>query len=168
MAPPCRQTTDAEDGRQARDVMAFGQEIGRVLSDGRIIGRAEPFAKVFPSSRGVKRAVGLVAWGVLEDVALDARLDDRGRLVAETNVRRIATNLGLSKTTVQKHLTVLRDLRLGVSRGAARGRVGPLRAGPLRHRAVGMHRAVHHRAGATDPAARRWGSRPRSRAGVGR
>ncbi len=97
------------EARQATDVMAFGQEIGRVLSDGRIVGRAEPFAKVFPSSRGVKRAVGLLAWGVLEDIALDARLDDRGRLVAETNVRRIAANLGLSKTTVQKHLTVLRE-----------------------------------------------------------
>jgi hypothetical protein len=36
--------------RQARDVMAFGQEVGRVLSDGRIVGRAELFAKVFPSS----------------------------------------------------------------------------------------------------------------------
>ena len=89
--------------------MAFGQEIGRVLSDGRIVGRAEPFAKVFPSSRAVKRAVGLLAWGVLEDIALDARLDDRGRLVAETTVRRIAANLGLSKTTVQKHLATLRD-----------------------------------------------------------
>lgn len=30
MAPPGRQTTDAEDGRQARDVMAFGQGFGRV------------------------------------------------------------------------------------------------------------------------------------------
>ena len=107
--PRRRPTPAAEDARQARDVMAFGQEVGRVLSDGRIVGRAEPFAKVFPSSRAVKRAVGLMAWGVLEDIALDARLDDRGRLVAETNVRRIAANLGLSKTTVQKHLTVLRD-----------------------------------------------------------
>lgn len=94
---------------QARDVMTFGQEVGRVLSDGRIVGRAEPFAKVFPSSRAVKRAVGLLAWGVLEDIALDARLDDSGRLVAETNVRRIAANVGLSKTTVQKHLATLRD-----------------------------------------------------------
>jgi DNA-binding transcriptional ArsR family regulator len=109
MAPRRRQTADAEDPRQARDVMAFGQEIGRVLSDGRIVGRTEPFAKVFPSSRAVKRAAGLVAWGILEDIALDARLDDHGRLVAETNVRRIAANLGLSKTTVHKHLAVLRE-----------------------------------------------------------
>ncbi len=53
--------------------------------------------------------MGLAAWGVLEDIALDARLDDRGRLVAETNVRRIATNLGLNKDTVSKHLRTLRE-----------------------------------------------------------
>jgi hypothetical protein len=80
--------------READDVIAFGQEAGCVLSDGRIVGRAEPSAKVFPSSRAVKRAVGLMAWAVLEDIALDARIDDRGRLVAETTVRRIAANLG--------------------------------------------------------------------------
>ncbi|WP_157965943.1 hypothetical protein [Euzebya rosea] len=79
-----------------------------MLSDGRIIGRAEPYAKVFPSSREVKRAVGVTAWAVLEDIALDARLDDRGRLVAHTNVRRIADNLGLSKNAVAKHLGRLR------------------------------------------------------------
>jgi len=95
--------------RQARDVMAFGQEVGRALSDGRIVGRAEPFAKVFASSRVVKRAVGLVAWGVLEDIALDAQLDERGRLVAETSIRAIAGHLALSKNTVTKHLARLRE-----------------------------------------------------------
>ncbi|WP_157041600.1 hypothetical protein [Nitriliruptor alkaliphilus] len=94
---------------QARDVVAFGHETGRALSDGRIIGRAEPFAKVFPSSREVKRAVGLVAWAILEDIALDARLDDAGRLVSTTNVRRIAANLGINKDTAAKHLARLRD-----------------------------------------------------------
>jgi NitT/TauT family transport system ATP-binding protein len=54
--------------------MAFGQEVGRVLSDGRIVGRAEPFAKVFASSRAVKREVGLAAWAVLEDIAAAAVL----------------------------------------------------------------------------------------------
>ncbi len=48
----------ADRSLQARDIVAFGQEYGRILSDGRIVGRAEPFAKVFPSSRAVKRAVG--------------------------------------------------------------------------------------------------------------
>ena len=94
---------------QTCDVMTFGQEFRRVLSDGRIVGRAEPFAKVFPSSRAVKKAVGLLAWGVLEDVALDAIIDEHGRLVAETTARRIAANLGLSKTTVHKHLAKLRE-----------------------------------------------------------
>ena len=97
------------EATQARDVMAFGQEVGRVLSDGRIVGRAEPYAKVFASSRAVKRAVGLTAWAVLEDIALDARLDDGGRLVAETNVRRIAANLGIGKNAVSRHLANLRD-----------------------------------------------------------
>jgi DNA-binding transcriptional ArsR family regulator len=98
-----------EPAQQASDVMAFGQEVGRVLSNGQVIGRAEPFAKVFPSSRVVKRAVGLVAWAILEDIALDARIDDAGRLVSETNVRRIAANLAISKNTVTQHLTRLRQ-----------------------------------------------------------
>lgn len=94
--------------RQARDVMALGQEHGRVLSDGQIIGRAEPFAKVFASSRVVKRAVGLTAWAILEDIALDAALDAEGRLVAETSTRRIAANLGINRETVVRHLGRLR------------------------------------------------------------
>jgi DNA-binding transcriptional ArsR family regulator len=102
-------TSEPPENLQARDVVAFGQEIGRVLSDGRIVGRAEPFAKVFPSSRAVKRAVGVTAWAILEDIALDATLDVEGRLVAETNVRRIADNLGVSKNTVTKHLGRLRE-----------------------------------------------------------
>ena len=65
-----------------------------MLSDGRIVGRAEPFAKVFPSSREVKRAVGATAWVIFEDIALDAAIDDHGRLVADTSVRQIAANLG--------------------------------------------------------------------------
>lgn len=95
--------------RQARDVVGFGHETGRALSDGTVVGRAEPFAKVFPSSRAVKQAVGLAAWGVLEDIALDAAVDEAGRLVAATNVRRIAGNLGLGKDTVAAHLRRLRE-----------------------------------------------------------
>ena len=94
---------------QARDVVAFGREVGRVLSDGRIVGRAEPFAKVFASSREVKRAVGATAWVILEDIALDATIDDHGRLVADTSVRHIAANLGLNKSTVARHVARLRD-----------------------------------------------------------
>jgi DNA-binding transcriptional ArsR family regulator len=103
-APP-----ETAERLQARDVVAFGHEVGRVLSDGRIVGRAEPFAKVFASSRHVKRAVGATAWVILEDIALDATIDDHGRLVADTNVRHIAANLGLNKTTVTRHVARLRD-----------------------------------------------------------
>jgi len=94
---------------RARDVVAFGREVGRVLSDGRIVGRAEPFAKVFASSREVKRAVGATAWVILEDIALDATIDEQGRLVADTSVRQIAAHLGFNKSTVARHLARLRD-----------------------------------------------------------
>lgn len=105
-----RVTTDATlRPVRARDVVAFGREVGRVLSDGRIIGRAEPFAKVFASSRHVKRAVGATAWVILEDIALDATVDDQGRLVADTSVRHIADHLGLNKSTVARHLARLRN-----------------------------------------------------------
>jgi hypothetical protein len=50
-----------------------------------------------------------MAWAVLEDIALDARIDDAGRLVAETNVRRIAENLAANKDTVGRHLARLRE-----------------------------------------------------------
>jgi DNA-binding transcriptional ArsR family regulator len=124
------ETPAAPAPREAGDVIAFGQESGRVLSDGRIVGRAEPFAKVLPSSPAVKRAVGLMAWAVLEDIALDAPIDDRGRLVAETTVRRIAANLGLNKDTVTKHLGRLREhgfVFQEESREVASGRYEPCR-----------------------------------------
>ena len=95
--PPSSVPPETAERLQARDVVAFGREVGRVLSDGRIVGRAEPFAKVFASSRQVKRAVGATAWVILEDIALDATIDDHGRLVADTSVRQIAGNLGLNK-----------------------------------------------------------------------
>ncbi|CAN5356702.1 hypothetical protein BH20ACT9_BH20ACT9_00420 [soil metagenome] len=38
-----------------------------------------------------------------------ATIDERGRLVAETNARRISANLGLSRNTVQKYLGRLRQ-----------------------------------------------------------
>jgi DNA-binding transcriptional ArsR family regulator len=139
---PAQDASSVADAREARDVIAFGQEIGRVLSDGRIVGRAEPFAKVFPSSRAVKRAVGLMACAVLEDIALDARIDDeRGRLVAETTVRRIATNLGLNKDTVTKYLGRLREHGFVLqeeSREVAYGRYEPCRY--VLHPSAGIER----------------------------
>ncbi|HKJ54702.1 MAG TPA: hypothetical protein VJ978_01830 [Nitriliruptoraceae bacterium] len=70
-------TTDLLPG-QARDIVAFGHETGRVMSNGAIVGRSEPFAKVFASSRAVKRKVGVTAWAILEDIALDATVAPRG------------------------------------------------------------------------------------------
>lgn len=100
---------EAGSALSASDALAFGLETGRVTADGRIVGRAEPFIKVFEGSRVVKRAVGALAWAVLEEIGLDARIDERGRLVAHTNVRRIAANLGISKNTVVEHLGRLRS-----------------------------------------------------------
>lgn len=63
-----------------------------------------------PSTRGVgagarklRRLVGPTAWAVLEDLAADAH-PEGSRLVAHTNVRRLADNLGLSKDTTARSL----------------------------------------------------------------
>ncbi len=59
---------------------------------------------VAPSSRQARRELGTTAWSVLEEVALDARLDGHGRLLALTNVRRISLQLGISKDTAARAL----------------------------------------------------------------
>ena len=69
---------------QARDVVAFGHEVGRALSDGRIVGRAETLRQGLRLQPPRQAAVGATAWVILEDVALDATIDNRGRLVADT------------------------------------------------------------------------------------
>jgi DNA-binding transcriptional ArsR family regulator len=53
--------------------------------------------------RELRRLVGPTAWVVLEDLAADARLEG-DRVVARTNVRRLADNLGLSKDTTARSL----------------------------------------------------------------
>ena len=63
-------------------------------------------------AREVKRRAGPTAWAVLEDVALDASLDDAGRLVATTSSRRIADNLGMTAGTAARALARLRALGL--------------------------------------------------------
>jgi len=67
---------------------------------------------IAPDARALKRQLGPTAWAVLEDVALDARLDDAGRLVATTSSRRVAENLGLTSGTVSRALGRLRSLGL--------------------------------------------------------
>jgi hypothetical protein len=56
------------------------------------------------AGRVVCRAVGTTAWAVLTDIALDAEADAHGNLVAATNVRRIAGDLGISKDTAARTL----------------------------------------------------------------
>ncbi len=64
------------------------------------------------ATRNTRAALGPVAWAVLEDVLLDARHDDQGRLVAVTNVRRVAAHVGIAKDTAAKALARLAGHRL--------------------------------------------------------
>jgi hypothetical protein len=66
---------------------------------------------VTSTSRELRRTLGVVAWSVLEDIALDARCDGCG-LVAATNVRRIAEHLGVSKDTAARAVARLIDADL--------------------------------------------------------
>ena len=66
------------------------------------------------AGRVVCRAVGTTAWVVLLDLALDTEADAHGGLVAATNVRRIAANLGISKDTAARALARLVDAGLVV------------------------------------------------------
>lgn len=62
---------------------------------------------VTAEARAFRRAVGVTAWAVLEDLVLDADVDERGALVARTNVRRLAAQLGVSKDTAARAVTRL-------------------------------------------------------------
>lgn len=68
--------------------------------------------RIAPASRALKRRLGPMAWAVLEDVALDASLDDAGRLVATTSTRRVAENLATTPGTAARALSRLRALGL--------------------------------------------------------
>ena len=68
---------------------------------------AEPALVVTGTSRELRRSLGVIAWAVLEDVVLDAVVDPAGRLVASTNVRRVAGHVGMSKDTAAAALTRL-------------------------------------------------------------
>ena len=81
---------------------------------------------VAADTRALRRAVGVTAWCVLEELLLDAHLEDRGALVATTNVRRLAAQLGVSKDTAARALNRL--ARAGVVHRvtSARGARGAL------------------------------------------
>jgi DNA-binding transcriptional ArsR family regulator len=60
------------------------------------------------ASRELRRILRPIEWVVLEDVALDARLDGKGDLVAPTSARRVAEHLGLTPGAVARALARLR------------------------------------------------------------
>lgn len=73
---------------------------------------ATPALIVTSSAREMCRALGVTAVVVLQDVTLDAETDPAETIVAETNVRRIAANLGISKDTAARALARLADAGL--------------------------------------------------------
>jgi DNA-binding transcriptional ArsR family regulator len=60
------------------------------------------------ASRALRRQLRPLAWVILEEVALDAVVED-GRLVARTSARQIADRLGINPSTASEALRVLRD-----------------------------------------------------------
>jgi DNA-binding IscR family transcriptional regulator len=64
------------------------------------------------ASRSLRRALRPIEWVVLEDIALDARLDGKGELVAPTSARRVAEHLGLTAGAVARALARLRSAGL--------------------------------------------------------
>ncbi|MDP9403973.1 MAG: winged helix-turn-helix transcriptional regulator [Actinomycetota bacterium] len=65
-----------------------------------------------PASRELRRILRPIEWVVLEDVALDARRDDAGLLVASTSAREVAEHLGLTPGAVARALARLRSVGL--------------------------------------------------------
>ena len=60
------------------------------------------------ATRPLRRILRPIEWVVLEDVALDARRDAAGALVASTSARRVAEHLGLTPGAVARALARLR------------------------------------------------------------
>ena len=67
---------------------------------------------VGPGCRELRRALRPIEWVVLEDVALDARPDGAGAVVAPTSARRVAEHLGLTPGAVARALARLRAVGL--------------------------------------------------------
>jgi hypothetical protein len=80
-----------------------------------------------PASRELRRVMRPMEWVVLEDLALDARRDAAGALMAPTSARRVAEHLGLTPGAVARALARLRSAALVIHTrqvGPA-GRFGP-------------------------------------------
>lgn len=85
-------------------MVAAGEADAAVLSTAGVL--------VSGASRSLRRALRPIEWVVLEDVALDARLDGKGELVAPTSARRVAEHLGLTAGAVARALARLRSAGL--------------------------------------------------------
>jgi hypothetical protein len=66
---------------------------------------------VSTACRPLRRELRPVAWAVLEDVAMDAVVED-GRLIARTSARRLAQELGIDPGTAAGALRLLRQRQL--------------------------------------------------------
>lgn len=119
-------------GRRTRSVSAERQGEGP--------GAAVAGLFVTPACRRTRKSLGSTAWAVLEDIALEAEVDDHGRLVVTTNVRRVAAQLGMSKDTVARAFLRLSDAGL-VERPSRRGQGRHLHLVGLRrpHRRAQRH-----------------------------
>ena len=85
-------------------------------------GFEEPSLLVSAGSRALRRQLRALAWVTLEDVALDAMVEE-GQLVARTSARQVAEHLRVDPPAVARALKVLRDrglVRLEPDHGPAR------------------------------------------------
>lgn len=67
---------------------------------------------VGPASRQLRATLRPIEWAVLEDIALDARRDGTGRLVAPTSARRVAEHLCLTPGAAARAVARLRSAGL--------------------------------------------------------
>lgn len=74
--------------------------------------------------RALCRQLGPTPWAVLQDMVADAARDAAGELVVTTNVRRLASNLGLSKDTASRAICRLVDAKLVSRRPVGRSSAG--------------------------------------------
>ena len=81
---------------------------------------------VTAEARAFRRAVGLTAWAVLEELVLDAEIDEDGAVVARTNVRRLAAQLGISKDTAARAVARLTHAEVVARIVGGRGEHGAL------------------------------------------
>ena len=79
-------------------------------------------------SRHLRRELGLTAWAVLQEVALDAT-DDAGPMVAAVSARSLASSLGIGKDTAARALARLVDAGVLTRRCGARGTGGAFTRG---------------------------------------